>query len=696
MSGLVFLVTVAASGAAVPSPVAELERGHSAFLAGQYREAARLLDGLPARLAHSGDYALYFAAESEFYSGAFGRAQVLFETLGRMRSSRFGAVAPWRAADCRWAQGRRQEAVAAYRRLGAPRTAPAGVDPVVSRFRIAELAPPGEQPRLFREIHAGFPAHPLAEQAARRGGAPATAGEGQTPPAEPDPRTLLQRAALFAEGKHYDEALAELDRLPAQLPLALALERDFQLGMAKYHMRRDYPRAGRLLLGIAGHLTGEKAAFAQFHGARALSRADIDDEAIVEYRKVVDRYPTSSWAAEAQFRLGWVDFNRGRYREALPGLHAAVTRFGRSPFARDAAWCMFFAHYLLDEAAQALPALEQYARLASSDPAAVSRVCYWRARTVARLGRPDEARALLRECLRRWPLTYYGTLARSRLRGEGENPPPPLPRADRPVLRVPDQAVVERDPAIQRADELEHAGLAVDAGFELERGEEGLHRRLGREAALAVLLDRYPRLQAFNRAYRLAETRGAAALALAPVGDARVVWEAAYPRAFADLVERHGAGNPDFFLYTIMRKESAFAPGETSYADARGLLQVIADRGRDMAIQLGEPFHPDELFDPATNIRLGARYIGSLVRAFAGQLFLAAAAYNGGEKATMRWCDQFGRRPLDEFVELIAYEQTREYVKRVIGIYAHYVLLYRGQPYELPLVVDPRHGKEPP
>jgi soluble lytic murein transglycosylase len=727
MSGLLVLFALAASAATERAAVVELERGYRAFVAGQYGEAARALDGLAARLPRSGDYALYLAAESGFYSGAPARARALFEALARKRASRFAAMAPWRAADCLWAEGRRPEAVAAYRLLVGARGVPVGVDPVVARFRIAELASASEQPRLFRQIHSASPAHPLAELAARRTGDPVTSGrrpltpafspadrgegdrdegerggelrggEGKAP-AGSESRERLQRAALLAEDRHYDAALAELDRLPAQLSAELALERDFQRGMAKYRMRRDYAEAGKLLLGIAPHLTGEKAAFAQFHGARALSRADRDDEAIVEYRKVVERYPGSHWAPEAQFRSGWLDFIRGRYREALPGLRATLARFGHSPFANDAAWFVFFAHFLLDEPAQALPALEQYGRLSGSDPEAGRRLLYWRARTLARMKRDDEARDLLRECVRRWPLDHYGVLARARLRASRELLPPPLPQGQRAPAHLPARGAADRDPAVERADELAGAGLVADAGLELERGEDGLTRRVGRDAALAVLLDRYPRLQGYRRARQLAETRGAAALGVAPAGDARLVWEAAYPRAYADLVEPQAprTGNPEYFLYAIMLKESGFSPHEVSYADARGLLQLIPARGQDMAAELGEPFHPDELYEPATNVRLGARYIGSLVRKFGGQIFLAAAAYNGGLKPTMRWCDQYAQHPFDEFIELIAYDQTREYVKRVIGIYAHYLYLYRGTPYEPPLTVDARYAKDPP
>jgi soluble lytic murein transglycosylase len=254
------------------------------------------------------------------------------------------------------------------------------------------------------------------------------------------------------------------------------------------------------------------------------------------------------------------------------------------------------------------------------------------------------------------------------------------------------------DPGLQRADELLHAGLPAEAGFELERAEESLTRRVGRERALALLLDRYPHMLAFHRAYQLAEARGAAALSSAPEGPARRLWEAAYPRAFSDLVERYApsAGSPPFFVYSIMRKETGFYPYDVSYADARGLLQLIPQVGQQMADQLAEPFHDDDLYQIATNVRLGARYLGQLVRKFQGSIFLAAGAYNGGEKAMMRWCDLNGRRPFDEFLELMTFDQTREYVKRVIGIYAHYLYLYKGEVYELPIIADARYSKDGP
>ena len=194
-----------------------------------------------------------------------------------------------------------------------------------------------------------FLSHPLAAEAAKRAaalGAPAAAAPEI---AELSPHERLRRADKLADGREYQAALDELALLPAALPADLAAERDFAIGMAKYKMRRDYAGAAALLQKVAPQLAGEKAAFAAFHGARALSRIERNDEAIAGYRQVVERYPGSKWAAEAQFRSGWLEVNRGRFREALPGLQATLARYPHSSFADDAAWYLALAHHLLGE-----------------------------------------------------------------------------------------------------------------------------------------------------------------------------------------------------------------------------------------------------------------------------------------------------------------------------------------------------------
>ena len=131
-------------------------------------------------------------------------------------------------------------------------------------------------------------------------------------------------------------------------------------------------------------------------------------------------------------------------------------------------------------------------------------------------------------------------------------------------------------------EDLTTAGLEVEAGLELVRGESALMSRLGKDRALAVLFDRYPRGAAV--APRLPAGReprrrrpGLGARGATPACSGR----RSYPRAFAELVDKYGPaeGNPPWFLLSIIRKESGFLPTEVSYADARGLVQVLPETG---------------------------------------------------------------------------------------------------------------------
>jgi soluble lytic murein transglycosylase len=707
----------AASAPATSPAVADLGRGYAAYRSGDYAAAAKILRGVLGKGLRNEDWALYLLGESEFYDGATRAARERFERLARGHGGLPAEIAPFRIADCLWMEGERDKAAAAYARL-TKKVTPTSGDAALIRFRLAEVAAARDATAgraQFLAIARDFPAHPLADEALRRIAVTGTLGGFPNPPATDSarqaelrprvaapadappvadlpPADRLRRAESLTKSRHWDEALAELARLPATLPPAEAAERDYQIGMTKFHMRRDYAKAGEMLLAAVPHLTGDKAASAQFHGARALSRVDRDDEAIAGYRKVVAQFPHSPYAAEAQFRSGFLDYNRGRFRESLPALQATLDHFGKSAFADDAAWCLAFAHFLLGDAAEAAAGFERYGRLPSTGIASDevgARVAYWRARLRAKLGHKDEAEAAYRELARRAPLSFYGLLARARLKEAGHEEPVHLP--DKPVnLAAP--ANVARDPAVARADELIAAGMTAEAALELERAEKDTIKRLGGDKALPYVLGLYARAGDYRRAYRLAEGHAGGALGADPRGSdgVRAFWEAAFPKAYAPLVDKYGppAGSPDLYLYTIMRKESGFDPHDVSYADARGLLQMIPPTSAKVAAASGDPFFPDQLYDPEVNIRLGALYIGSLYKKFGREVPLAAGAYNAGPRAMGRWCTQLAGHPTDEFIELITFEQTREYVKRVVSLYAKYRYLYGPTGYELPLTLD--------
>jgi len=686
--------------ASPPGPAtSELGRGYAAYRAGDYHAAVPALRAAATKDLRSKDWALFILAESEFYEGDYRGARDNFEKLAHGHG-RPAQMAPFRVADCLWMEGDRAKAAASYAKLAKSATPRTG-DVALARFRVAEQTAERDRAAArtqFLAIARDFPAHPLADEALRRLGAeaPTSPTTPTTPPTTPvaadlSPADRLRRADSLSKDRHWDEALAELAKLPATLTPEQAAERDYQIGMTKFHMRRDYPGAGTLLLATVDHLSGEKAASAQFHGARALSRVDRDDEAVAGYRKVIEKFGHSRYAPEAQYLSGWLEYNRGRYRESIPAFEATLKNYGASAFADDAAWSLAFAHFLLGDAAEAAAGFERYGRLPPTGIASdeiAARVKYWRARLHQKAGKNDEAMAIYRELARHAPFSFYGLLSRARLKEAGHPEPIELP-VKKLAIDPPPKSL--REPSVARANELIEAGMTVEAADEIEQNEKEILKHLGGDKALPWLIDLYKRAGDYHRIYRLGESRGEGALAADPLRDegTRAMWEAAYPRAYQPLVEKYGtaSGNPELFLYAIMRKESGYDPHDVSYADARGLLQMIPPTSTQVAAGLGEPFFPDQLYDPEINIRLGAAYIGQLYGKFGREIQLTAGAYNGGPRMMARWCAQYATHPTDELVELIAFPQTREYVKRVTSIYAKYRYLYGAAPYEIPLTL---------
>jgi soluble lytic murein transglycosylase len=519
------------------------------------------------------------------------------------------------------------------------------------------------------------------------------------PPLTPTER--LERAKSLTAALLWEEAVAELALVGDRLSPDLARQRDYWLGITLFKMRRRYGDAGKLLLSVYKDL-GPSAPEAMFHGARALSRADRDEEAIAWYGKVVDAYPRTPWAEEAQYLRGWLEFNRGRYREAIRPLDDTVRLYPKSKWVDDAMWFAAMAHLLLGEHAAARARLEPLARGGGGSLEA-GKALYWLARLDDKLGARPAAIDGYTKVARRYPFSWYALLARARGKELGADVAPFGDAGARPrgpaLADAVDPALARAlaaDPLIARADELIAAGLTAEAGRELARDERGFLKRHPRDAAFAMLLDRYRRAGNFHRPWMLAVVYGGGALAGPPEGAARRWWEHAYPRAYRSIVEQHQASgqNPDGYLYSIMRQESGFDPHVLSYADARGLLQMIPPTTLRVTQALGLPYDPGRLYEPAYNVQTASWYIGRMLAKFKGQVPIGAGSFNSGPRPVMRWLDQHGDRPIDEFVELVPYTQTRDYMKRVTENYARYRYLYGGEVYEQPLAVDKHYIRD--
>ncbi len=129
------------------------------------------------------------------------------------------------------------------------------------------------------------------------------------------------------------------------------------------------------------------------------------------------------------------------------------------------------------------------------------------------------------------------------------------------------------------------------------------------------------------------------------------------------------------WLYAIARQESAFAADAKSSAGALGLLQIMPRTAKQTAKSLGIGYSRHKLLRPATNIKLGGHYLGSLYRKFDGNRVLATAAYNAGPHRVRQWLAKHEQTlETDVWVESIPFKETRHYVQNVLAfsvIYAY-------------------------
>lgn len=148
-----------------------------------------------------------------------------------------------------------------------------------------------------------------------------------------------------------------------------------------------------------------------------------------------------------------------------------------------------------------------------------------------------------------------------------------------------------------------------------------------------------------------------------------------YPLAHWDIVnsvsEKFKAD--PFVILSIIREESRFDPDARSQAGALGLMQLMPQTAFRLHKTVDLDLNSNEqIYDIRNNITIGSYYINSLIKEF-GSLPPAIAAYNAGEIAVRRWQEAGRYKSLDEFIEDIPYDETRNFVKRVITSYYQYI-----------------------
>jgi soluble lytic murein transglycosylase len=170
---------------------------------------------------------------------------------------------------------------------------------------------------------------------------------------------------------------------------------------------------------------------------------------------------------------------------------------------------------------------------------------------------------------------------------------------------------------------------------------------------------------------------------------------APYRDAFAGGAKTQGL--EEAWVLGLVRQESRFMVGARSPVGASGLMQLMPATAKWMAKKIGmTDFSPVRVTDPDVNIALGTGYLRYVLDELDGSPVLAAAAYNAGPGRARRWKAD---RPLEGavYAESIPFNETRDYVKKVMSNTMYYSALYGGEikPLKARLgTIPPRKGGE--
>ncbi|HET7011222.1 MAG TPA: transglycosylase SLT domain-containing protein [Anaerolineales bacterium] len=414
--------------------------------------------------------------------------------------------------------------------------------------------------------------------------------------------------------------------------------------------------------------------------------------------QLVDALPASEQAPQALL-------SAGKASEVLDELNAAVEQWMRvpneypqSPLASQAAFLAGITRVRLGDVSGASEAFAAAGERAQT-PEDRAAAAMWVGKTLEAQGRHEEAVTAWQTAAASDPTGYYSARAEDLIAGRGIFEPfgvfqfPDSLEAERVeaeawlrvTFAVPEGPPLNRlweplasDPRLLRGEELLRLGMYPEAKAELT----ALREASATDAAASFgLMHRFLDLGLYELAIRTSRQ----ILDLAGMDDAGTMSAPIYFNRirfgpyFGDLILPQAMANgfDGLFLLSVVRQESLFEGFATSYADARGLMQVIPSTGAAIAVELGWPpgYTEADLHRPLVSVRFGTHYLASERDRFGGDLYAALAAYNAGPGNSLAWKELAPNDP-DLFLEVIRFSEPRLYIKTIFEVFSIYRQLY--------------------
>lgn len=501
----------------------------------------------------------------------------------------------------------------------------------------------------------------------------------------PTPSESIRRAERRQAASSWSDALALTEGLSDKVTpgsedacrLAYVRGRSYYKQNSLTNALTAFGDAGRACAKVPGDY-GDKILYL---GGEALFRKGQYSLAADSYAAILSLYPRSSMADDALTRGGIALEQLGNVEGARTLWRRALDEYAQGDTVPEATFKLAFSLYDAGHTDDARAvALKLGALPQGVDEVSVLAGRYWAARWLAYpdvkqpdvLGPTDAVAQAVKEwseILRQTPYGWYAVLAYSRLKELA-------PDVAASVVRPPDVGSV---PWTVREDFLHGAGgdaialarlgLLKDAqAVWSDVDDDLLPDEMAWWTEIRVALDDW--LLAHDAMVRWLRTH--------PLGtlgphEAQIVQVSYPPRYWAEVQTAAAPyGWEPRMFHALVREESLFNKDVKSPAGAYGLSQVMPATGRTVAGWLGLSFATSDLLVPEKNLKIGAKYLDTVLHQQGNDPCLAFASYNAGPQRVDEWIAKRGNLPLDEFVERIPFRETRGYVKRVSSTWQTY------------------------
>lgn len=420
-----------------------------------------------------------------------------------------------------------------------------------------------------------------------------------------------------------------------------------------------------------------------YSAGKAAWNAGENEKAIKWYQDLIDQYPAHSYADDAYHYQAQILTGLKRDDEARAKLHEQIDRYPDGDMAKDAYWLLLSDLYdrgMWKEAVEFVDKNIEHA--GESDFYTQGRLAYFQARSYEHLGNSPAALQNYLTILDAYPLSYYAMLSLGRLEVIDKAQAKTWLSVYRPETFRPEQALdycfatIGREDAFRAARTLIDIGLSDEALSEIDVLIDNADAHISFEAKLA-------RSMVLQKLGRHSESARLAAGLLRPTQDflhhAYAAWLLAYPKPWESIVAQRAKGDKRLYYtaYAIMREESYYNPNAESWANARGLMQVMLPTAQSSAAEIGLP-KPEarDLFKPQVSIPIGMAYIDKLYRILIPHPMFVLPGYNAGQGNVGKWIKRFADCDVDVYVEKIPFKEARHYAKRVGMTMWRYQWLY--------------------